>query len=85
MCCLGFSIYQDVEARFSGKRRKGGLSLLSDPVISITVPSLPVITPVMVPLSEEEFFFESEGHWNCHCGDDVSTYVPKRLWLMVLL
>ena len=59
MCCLGFSIYQDVEARLSGKRRKGGLSLLSDPVISITVPSLPVIMPVMVPLSEEEVLIDS--------------------------
>ena len=64
MCYLGFSILQDGEARLAGERREGGLSSLSDGVVAVEVPSLPSDTPLMVHLSEEEVFIESEGFWN---------------------
>ena len=45
----------------SSKRRDGSLYLLLDSVVAVAVPSLPVVTPLMVPLSEEEVFLDSEG------------------------
>ena len=59
--------------------------MLSDGVVTIPVPSLPTITPLMVPLSEEEVFIESEVFWNCHYRNDVPTSVKKQRWLMVFL
>ena len=69
----------------AGERREGGLSLLSDGVVAVAVPSLPAITPSIVPLLEEAVFLESEGRRNCRDGDDVSTSVPKRPRLLVFL
>ena len=60
-----------------GKRREGGLSLLLDNGVAVAVLSLPVFMPLMVPLSEEEVFLESEGRRNFRCGGDISTSVPK--------
>ena len=73
------------EARLDGERQEGSLSLLSDSMVAVTVPFLPTVTPLMVPLSEEEVFIESEGRHNCRCGDDVSTSVPKRPRFLVFL
>ena len=69
----------------AGKRQEGGLSLLSDGVVAIAVPSLPAVTPLMMPLSEEEVFIESEGRRNCRCGDDISTSMPKQPQMLVFL
>ena len=78
-------MYQDVEACLAGERWKGGLSLLLEGVFAIAVPSLPTVTPLMVPLSKEEVFLKSEGFQNCRCGDDISTSIPKLLRFLVLL
>ena len=52
-------MYQDGEARLAEKWREGGLSLLSDGMVAVTVPYLHAITPLMVPLSEEEVLIDS--------------------------
>ena len=65
------------EARLDGERQEGSLSLLSDSMVAVTVPFLPTVTPLMVPLSEEEVFIESEGLRNCHCGNDISNSETK--------
>ena len=56
-------MYQYGEDRLAGERREVGLSLLSIAVVAIAVPSLPAITLLIAPLSEEEVFLESEGRW----------------------
>ena len=56
---------------------------MSDGVVSVAAPSLPVVTPSVVPPSEEEGFIESEGRRNCRCRDDVSTSMPNRPRLLV--
>ena len=78
-------MYRDGEAHLAGEWQEGGLSLLSEGVVAVAVPSFPAVTPLMVPLSEEEIFIESEGRCNCPYGDDVSTSVPKRPRLLVFL
>ena len=54
-------MYGDGEACLAGKRREGGTYLLPDGMVAVTVSSLPVVTPLMAPLSEEEAFLESKG------------------------
>ena len=78
-------MYRDGEANLDFERREVCLSLLSDDVVAAEVPSLTAIMMLMVPLSEKEVFLESEGRRNCRCGYDVSTFVPKRPGLLVLL
>ena len=78
-------MYQDGEAHLADERQESGLSLLLDGVVAVAVPSLPAVTPLVVPLPEEEVFIESEGLRNYHCSDDVSTSAPKRLWPLVFL
>ena len=70
-------MYRYGEACLVGKRREGGLSLLLDNVVAVAVLSLPVFMPLMVPLSEEGVFLESEGRRNFRRGGDISTSVPK--------
>ena len=70
-------MYQDGEAHLADERQESGLSLLLDGAVAVAVPSLPAVTPLVVPLPEEEVFIESEGLRNCHCGNDISNSETK--------
>ena len=78
-------MYQDGEANLAVKLREVSLSLLIDGMVDNAVPSSPVITPLVASLSEWEVFVESEGRRNCRSGNYMSTFVPKRPGLLVIL